>query len=170
LKSGNFELVDERASSSVLSFTVTKLGNPEQDHYNSIGEDGGHFKITDRGGRYKVCIGNNTRSRAGDGIPRKVAFNFRVKPTYEKHEDSPGPYNEKLANIEDLADDLLIGLEDLLDHQEVMKERERLHRNISESTFNNVWRWTLFEKVLLVLVSFGQILYIKSYFRLKSGY
>lgn len=145
------------------------MGNPEKDYYNSVGEDGGHFKITDRGGKYKVCIGNNTRSRSSDGGPRKVAYNFRVKPTYEKHEEM-GPYDEKLANVEGLAEDLLLGLEDLLDHQEVMKEREKLHRNLSESTFNNIWRWTLFEKFLLVLISLGQIVYVKSYFRLKAGY
>ena len=78
--------------------------------------------------------------------------------------------SESLTKVDALADDVVLNIEELLDHMERLKQKERMHRDIVEKTFQNVWRWTLFEKLVLILVSIAQIMYFKSFFRLKAGY
>lgn len=168
LFSGSFELISTEPPNP-LRYVITKISRPNVPEYESIGESVGRFQITGEG-TYSVCIENGIKSGINDGLYRKVGFNIRVKEAYESLEEESGPMTDHVYKIEELTDHMLYNLEDLLEHLEMMKERERLHRNLTESTFQNVWRWHLFEKVILLLIAIGQISYYKTFFRVKRGY
>lgn len=151
-----------------MRISVEKMKSPVAVVYESLSETRGSYSITGKG-RYNVCIENGV-TRESDGRTRRIALTIKVQPTYEEHVDQPGPMSESLTKIDGLASDVVFNIGNLLDNMEFLKERERVHRNIVELTFQNVWRWTLLEKIVLILVSVAQISYFKSFFRLKGGY
>jgi hypothetical protein len=167
--SGNFELLEDYLDPDPLRFTITKIGNIHERQYDSeIGQDSGRFTFRDHG-KFNICIENGV-SRASDGKLRKVGFSIRVKPVYDDHDDSPGPMTEAVSRLDDLCDEVLDNLDHLLDKIELYKERERLHRDVSEKTFKNVWKWSFIEKFILMLVSISQVFYLKSYFSKSRGF
>jgi len=46
----------------------------------------------------------------------------------------------------------------LMDHMSFMKARELVHRELHEETFTKVVRWNILEIVVVVIVTFGQVL------------
>lgn len=163
-------MIDEILPATPLSFEVTSIGAKEKTEYKSSGDASGNFHFSVTSSTYKFCIGNGVGSQYSDNETRTVGFFIRVKSAYLEHEETPGPLTEEMTFMEDLTDDLLFNLEELLDYIEVKTDREREHRHVSEKTFRNVWLWTIIEKVVLILVSLGQIMYIKYYMSRKSGF
>ncbi len=179
-KSGHFELLDEDIDAAdTLLFTIKSLdhagdlGGHASNHvypeYQTFAEDEGSFNFYAMGA-YQLCIENkHPESKLGAFEKITVGFSVRVKTADHLHGDTTGPETQSASRISDLADDFIVGLEELRDHFEMMTERERKHRDVTEKTFRNVWLWTMIEKIVLVLVSVGQVMYIKYYMNLKRG-
>lgn len=51
--------------------------------------------------------------------------------------------------------------------QEYMHVRDRIHRDINESTNFRVVLWSFFEAIVLVTMTLGQIYYLKRYFEVR---
>ncbi len=159
-------MIDEFLPALPLSFEVTNMDTSNAE-YESSGQPAGSFHFSSSGS-HRICIGNGV-GQDSDRETRTVGFSIRVKTINHPHDDSPGPLTAQMSAIDDMTDDLLLNLEELLDHLEIMGERERSHRDVTEKTFRNVWFWTLIEKVVLVVVSVGQVMYIKYYMGMKRG-
>jgi hypothetical protein len=99
-----------------------------------------------------------------DGVDREVGFAIRVIPPRRGIEGEAGPDDRLTAHLIELSEKLMEGLDTMTDHQEYMRERENRHTLLADSTFNRVVQWTLLEAVVLVLISFGQVLYLKKFF------
>ncbi|VDN26017.1 unnamed protein product [Gongylonema pulchrum] len=71
------------------------------------------------------------------------------------------------AKLEDMVRELSSALTTVKHEQEYMEIRERVHRLINESTNSRVVLWAIFEAVVLVAMSFGQIYYLQRFFEVR---
>jgi len=104
-----------------------------------------------------------------DGNDRHIGFSIRVVPLQhgnadivEKHAE--GPDDENTARLIEMSSGLLTWIDSLMDHQDYMRVRESVHRDLAEATFRRVIRWTLLEALVLICVSGGQVIYLKKFF------
>lgn len=51
--------------------------------------------------------------------------------------------------------------------QEYMHVRNRIHRGINESTNSRVVIWSTFEALVLVVMTLGQVYYLKRFFEVR---
>lgn len=51
--------------------------------------------------------------------------------------------------------------------QEYMNIRDQLHREINESTNSRVVLWSIFEAVVLIIMTLGQVYYLKRFFEVR---
>lgn len=51
--------------------------------------------------------------------------------------------------------------------QEYMQVRDRIHRSINESTNSRVVMWAFFEAVVLIVMTVGQVYYLKRFFEVR---
>jgi hypothetical protein len=109
-------------------------------------------------GDYEMCIHNGSILKH-DGIPRIVAFNFRAVPQ--------GQQDYQFVGLQTELTDLSEGLNLLKDHQSYMNQREDVHKITLDSINMKVMCWTVLEAVILVAMSFWQIMYIRSFFETK---
>lgn len=56
------------------------------------------------------------------------------------------------------------GLNTMSDHQEYMRGRENRHSVLADTTLSRIVQWTVLEAVVLILISCGQVLYLKKFF------
>lgn len=177
--SGSFEMLDDLISSPLV-VKIYPVKNDRKDTYISIGHPTGQFHFdtagtgtsgtvsTDAtnipGEKFKMCIGNGQLDYPNDGKTRTIGFSFKIKPIYEIYEDE-GPHTAQFTANMRSAEYAIANLENILNHMEYMKAQEHKNRNLSESTFDNVWKWTLVELVLLLGVSYLQVFNIQRLFK-----
>lgn len=109
-------------------------------------------------GDYEMCISNGDIFK-NDGIPRLVAFNFRAV--------AQGQQDYQFVGLQSELTDLSEGLNLLKDHQSYMNQREDVHKLTLDSINTKVLCWTVLEAVILIAMSFWQIMYIRSFFETK---
>lgn len=51
--------------------------------------------------------------------------------------------------------------------QEYMQVRDRIHRSINESTNSRVVMWAFFEALVLIVMTVGQVYYLKRFFEVR---
>ena len=59
------------------------------------------------------------------------------------------------------------GLMEIRDEQQYLRTRERIHRDTAESTNDRILYWSVFESGLLLLMSIGQVYYLRRCFEVK---
>ena len=109
-------------------------------------------------------MGSDDLVAAKDGIDREIGFSIHVVPPVRGIEGEAGPDDRLTSHLIELSEKLMEGLDTMTDHQEYMRERENRHTLLADSTFNRVVHWTFLEALLLILISFGQVLYLKKFF------
>ena len=107
-------------------------------------------------------------------MDRTVGFHVRVRDMLEELREKKDEKEKEMETMSkvvkkanmavDLAGDLVDKLEDLSDHQSYMQQRESVHRDLAESTFNHLIGWTLAEAAVLMVVAGGQIVYLRKFF------
>lgn len=154
--------------------------------------DYGQF-ITHGLGRYHLCFGNGSggykdesdrereRMRVEghhidddnfdydnhDGNERMIAFNVRVIPERENNDPSKNNPNKTAERTLHLATRLNDKFYMLLDHQEYMKSRDHVQRDLMESTFSMLMKWTVLEAIVLILIATSQVIYFRKFFETK---
>ncbi|CAH4027712.1 transmembrane emp24 domain-containing protein 2 [Pieris napi] len=113
-------------------------------------------------GRYTYCFSNQMSTMT----PKVVMFNFEVgdapaKKTGEKDDDAN--HNK----LEDMIKELGTTLKTVKHEQEYMQVRDRIHRDINESTNSRVVMWSIFEACVLLIMTFGQVYYLKRFFEVQ---
>lgn len=164
--SGNYEALDDNLSPGPLGATLyndkeapmwrSKPGASE-DKFSIHGE--GKFELCFQNGR----LGHDDMYAPQDGEDREVGFNLRVTAPSRDMGDA-GPENRLMTNLSELTIKLLDGLHTMSDHQEYMRERENRHTLLAAATFDRVVQWTILEAMVLMLISLGQVLYLKKFF------
>lgn len=70
-------------------------------------------------------------------------------------------------NLDEMIKQLASSLRSVKHEQEYMSVRDRIHRNINESTNSRVVTWAFFEALVLVIMVIGQVMYLKRFFEVR---
>ncbi len=168
--SGNFDVLDDNLSPDPIG--VSLYNEQKTPIWQSkSGTSEGTFTIHNaRSGKYEFCIqngnlGSDDTYAKQDGFPREVGFAIRVVPPARGLDGEIfGPDDQLTANLLTMSSKLLTGLHTMSDHQEYMRERENKHRILAGLTFHTVMQWTILEAIILILIAFAQVLYLKNFF------
>jgi len=109
-------------------------------------------------GKYSYCFDN----RFGSAVEKAVTFNTDIYPN-EVAAPSNKDSQEEDA-LEATVKELEMRMKELKHAQQYMEVREKAHHDTNNSTNNRVLYWSIFEMCLLVVVSIGQIYYLKLFF------
>jgi hypothetical protein len=136
-----------------------KSSSPSEEENDKEADSEGFFSFdSELEGDYEMCISNGN-ILTNDGIPRLVAFNFRAV--------AQGQQDYEFVGLQSELTDLSEGLNLLKDHQSYMNQREDVHKITLDSINTKVLCWTVLEAVILIAMSFWQIMYIRSFFETK---
>lgn len=69
--------------------------------------------------------------------------------------------------MEEMVNDLKNSLLSVKKEQEMALVRDRIHRAINESTNSRVGYWSIFESLVLVVMTVGQVYYLKRFFEVR---
>ncbi|XP_075224168.1 transmembrane emp24 domain-containing protein 2-like [Lycorma delicatula] len=110
-------------------------------------------------GVYTYCFSNKMSTMT----PKVVMFNMEVGEAPKADEKEEADNNK----LESMIKELTTSLTNVKHEQEYMGVRDRIHRNINESTNSRVVMWSFFEALVLVTMTVGQIFYLKRFFEVR---
>eukprot|EP00051_Salpingoeca_urceolata_P033634 m.21583 g.21583 ORF g.21583 m.21583 type:complete len:203 (+) comp6476_c0_seq1:91-699(+) len=131
--------------------------------FNGERESDGKYTFTATAdGTYRFCFSNEMSSMT----PKLVVFSI-VNGAANKRTPSQGDDSEH-DKVYDMIEELGHALVAVKREQEMMEVRDRTHQSINESSHTRVLYWTVFEALLLVTMSIGQVFYINRFFEVRS--
>uniref|UniRef100_A0A1I8NQ78 GOLD domain-containing protein n=1 Tax=Stomoxys calcitrans TaxID=35570 RepID=A0A1I8NQ78_STOCA len=114
-------------------------------------------------GVYTVCFDNSKSSMT----PKMVMFSIDVGESPHRAPGAPGEDEVGHTKLEDMIRELSGTLTSVKHEQEYMHVRDKIHRSVNESTNSRVVLWSTFEALVLVLMTVGQVYYLKRFFEVK---
>uniref|UniRef100_A0A0K0DXG1 GOLD domain-containing protein n=1 Tax=Strongyloides stercoralis TaxID=6248 RepID=A0A0K0DXG1_STRER len=170
-----FERVTEKSKIGVM-FEVAEGGFLDIDYKivdpNGIivakGEresSGKHTVAAQVAGVYNFCFSNKMSTMT----PKTLVFAIEVQSSEQEHQNTNNNSNidADSQKLEEMIRELSASLTSVKHEQEYMEVRERVHRAINENTNNRVVMWAVFEAIILVSVTLGQIFYLKRFFEVR---
>lgn len=165
LVSGNFDVLDDNLSPNPVRVKLLRLEQSTKklellyESEEGISED--IFRIpTKQGGRLYVCVQNGMDSDSEDELDRNVGLDVRVSPL-------PKEENGSAQELIEIALQLRDRMWDLENHLDYMRNREAIHREVTEQTFTHVVRWSIMEFVVLLGIAIAQVLALRRFFERK---
>ncbi|KAG6446844.1 transmembrane emp24 domain-containing protein 2 [Manduca sexta] len=110
-------------------------------------------------GRYTYCFSNKMSTMT----PKVVMFNLEIGEPKKDAKEDTADHNK----LEDMIKELGTTLKTVKHEQEYMQVRDRIHRSINESTNSRVVMWSIFEASVLLIMTFGQVYYLKRFFEVQ---
>lgn len=110
-------------------------------------------------GKYTYCFSNKMSTMT----PKVVMFNLEIGEPQTKSKGNEADHNK----LEDMIKELGTTLKTVKHEQEYMQVRDRIHRSINESTNSRVVMWSVFEASVLLVMTFGQVYYLKRFFEVQ---
>ncbi|VVC99749.1 transmembrane emp24 domain-containing protein 2 [Leptidea sinapis] len=156
-------LTFEIAEGGFLDIDVKITGPDGAVIYKGERESSGMYTFSaPTSGRYTYCFSNQMSTMT----PKVVMFNFEVGDAPSKKSSEAG--DEANHNkLEDMIKELGTTLKTVKHEQEYMQVRDRIHRAINESTNSNVVMWSIFEACVLLIMTVGQVYYLKRFFEVQ---
>lgn len=114
-------------------------------------------------GIYHYCFSNKMSSMT----PKVVMFSIDVGEANKATPGAPGEADVNHTKLEDMIRELSGTLTGIKHEQEYMHVRNRIHRGINESTNSRVVMWSTFEALVLVVMTLGQVYYLKRFFEVR---
>jgi len=167
--SGNFDLLDDSLDGTPI--TVVVLNEELRLLYRSpYGVSESTFELPNipMNSRLSLCFQNGTTRRSkqrDDNFDRTLGFEIRMTPTLVVENEIPLETKRLLEEAESLQTKLY----DLLNHQDYLRDRESIHRELTETTFSRLVRWTMAEAICLVLVAVAQVVYLRKFFETRRS-
>uniref|UniRef100_A0A6G1SG60 Transmembrane emp24 domain-containing protein n=1 Tax=Aceria tosichella TaxID=561515 RepID=A0A6G1SG60_9ACAR len=112
-------------------------------------------------GHYKYCFSN----KMSTVTPKVVMFNIETARQVQ-HKLSGAQDHDRLAEMVKSVTDATTAVKHELEYLSV---RDRIHRRINDLTNSRVVTWTWIELLILLGVSFGQVMYIKRFFEVRRA-
>ncbi|CAH2093855.1 unnamed protein product [Euphydryas editha] len=130
--------------------------------YSGQRESSGIFTFSaTTSGRYTYCFSNQMSTMT----PKVVMFNLEVGEAPNKNNEKNEEVNPN--KLEDMIKELGTTLKTVKHEQEYMQVRDRIHRAINESTNSRVVMWSIFEASVLLVMTLGQVYYLKRFFEVQ---
>ncbi|XP_034478374.1 transmembrane emp24 domain-containing protein 2 [Drosophila innubila] len=142
-----------------------KITGPDQHvMYETEKESSGKYTfVAPSKGAYTVCF-NNERSSM---TPKLIMFSIELGEPPQRAPGAPGQEEVGHTKLEDMILELSGKLTSVKHEQEYMHVRDKIHRSVNESTNSRVVLWSTFEALVLVLMTVGQVYYLKRFFEVK---
>lgn len=155
-------LTFEVAEGGFLDIDVSIVGPDTKPIHKGERESTGRYTFSaERDGIYKYCFSNKMSTMT----PKIVMFNMDIteEASHDKQEGEEVDHNK----LEDQIKELGVTLTGVKHEQEYMEVRDRIHRNLNESSNSRVVLWSVFEAIVLLSMSVGQIYYLKRFFEVR---
>lgn len=155
-------LTFEIAEGGFLDIDVTITGPDGQVLHQGQRESSGMYAFSaTTAGKYTYCFSNKMSTMT----PKVVMFNLEVGDPQTKNKDAEGEVDHN--KLEDMIKELATTLKTVKHEQEYMQVRDRIHRSINESTNSRVVMWSIFEASVLLVMTLGQVYYLKRFFEVQ---
>lgn len=117
-------------------------------------------------GDYHYCFGNKMSTMT----PKVLMFSMDIEVS-NKHDpkDATASGDSQHNKLEEQVKELSSGLVSVKHEQEYMAVRDRIHRQINDNTNSRVMLWALFEALLLIAMTLGQVFYLKRFFEVRRA-
>jgi len=158
-------LMFEVAEGGFLDIDVVITGPDHKEIYKGVRESSGKYTFAAHmDGTYTYCFSNKMSTMT----PKMVLFTIDVTSAQENKVDpnAPGQDGEG-QKLEEMIRELSNALTSVKHEQEYMEVRERVHRGINENTNSRVVIWAVFEAIVLVAMTAGQVFYLKRFFEVR---
>uniref|UniRef100_A0A1B6CA03 GOLD domain-containing protein n=1 Tax=Clastoptera arizonana TaxID=38151 RepID=A0A1B6CA03_9HEMI len=156
-------LTFEISEGGFLDIDVRIVGPDGKVIYQGERETSGKYTFAaNQAGVYSYCFSNKMSTMT----PKVVMFDMVVGDADKNHDSKDSGTGEQ-HKMEDMIRDLTVSLTGVKHEQEYMSVRDRIHRSINESTNSRVVLWSFFEAVVLVMMTVGQVFYLKRFFEVR---
>lgn len=153
-------LTFEVAEGGFLDIDVKITGPDGKVLYQGERESNGKYALAAYvDGVYTYCFSNAMSTMT----PKIVMFSMDVGEAKAANGDSEANHNK----LEDMIKELSSSLRSVKHEQDYMTVRDRIHRSINDSTNSRVVMWALFEALVLVAMTLGQVYYLKRFFEVR---
>jgi len=119
-------------------------------------------------GVYKYCFSNKMSTMT----PKIVMFTMDLGDNAEKEHKEVADVKDNAETggdnkLEEMIKELSAALSGVKHEQDYMEVRERVHRSINENTNSRVVMWSVFEALVLLSMTMGQVYYLKQFFEVR---
>lgn len=154
----------ETIEGGFLDIDVKITGPDSKVIYHGESESSGKYTFAAHTpGLYTYCFSNKMSS-----ITTKVVmFSMEIG---DGPKGTPGAVKEDEADhakLDEMIKELGVTLTTIKHEQDYMNVRDRIHRSINESTNSRVVLWSVFEAFVLILMTVGQVYYLKRFFEVR---
>lgn len=132
-----------------------------QIHQETKTSSGKYTIEADKDGAYKYCFSNKMST-----VTPKVVM-FSIETAREIQHKMSGAQDQD--RVKDMIKDLNNAMTGVKHELEYLSVRDKIHRRINDSTNSRVVVWTWVEFIILLAVSFGQVVYIKRFFEVRRA-
>lgn len=124
-----------------------------------------YFFSASSDGMYTYCFSNKMSTMT----PKTLMFTMEVVDKDAEHKADGDDKEEDGGDhkLEGMIKQLSAALAGVKHEQDYMEVRERVHRSINENTNSRVVLWAVFEALVLLSMSAGQVYYLKQFFEVR---
>ena len=94
-------------------------------------------------------------------------FTMDIGDTPEATKSTPEQQNVEHEKLENMVRDLASALTTVKHEQDYMNVRARIHASVNESTNSRVVMWAVFEAMIILAMTIGQVFYLKRFFEVR---
>lgn len=116
-------------------------------------------------GDYNYCFGNKMSTMT----PKVMMFSMDIEKNNKQDPKDSASGDSAHDKLEEKVKELSTGLISVKHEQEYMAVRDRIHRQINDNTNSRVMLWAVFEALLLIAMTLGQIFYLKRFFEVRRA-
>lgn len=153
-------LMFEISEGGFLDIDVKIVGPDGNVIYAGERETSGKYTFSaHKAGTYTYCFSNQMSSMT----PKVVMFNMEIGEAPSNESTDDGDHNK----MEQMIKELTSALTGVKHEQEYMSVRDRIHHGINEATNSRVVTWSIFEAIVLITMTVGQVFYLKRFFEVR---
>lgn len=128
-------------------------------HQEPRASSGKYTIEANQNGAYKYCFSNKMSSVT----PKLVMFSIETAKQVESRVSHAQESDKLNVMVRDLTNSVVSAKHEL----EYLTVRDKIHRDINESTNSRVVAWSFFEFIVLLGVSICQVYYLKRFFEVR---